>query len=185
VDYGTPTLFVGPMHRNFASLASYYSEPLAQTMVLHEFGHALGLAHEHQNPEFRTRFGLGEGDYDLEKARQLLIQRLGVPAATLPPLNPADPEDPTTQFLQSHLGQTWPGNLRFSDWRDDSKTLFDSVMTVPYHTCALKPEAASRLGLEPCACDAAGCSSYNNALFPAPTGSDRRFLAQMYPTLGG
>lgn len=180
IDYGTPTLFVGPMHQNFESLAAYYSEPLAQNMVLHEFGHALGLAHEHQNPILRKKLGLEEGDYDLAKARELLITRLGVPEAKLPPLNPADPADPTTLFLRSHLELSWPGNPRFSDWRTDSDT-FESVMTVPYHACALKPEAAERLKIESCDCGADSCDSYKAALFDRPTSADRAFLAEMYP----
>lgn len=180
-DYGVPTLFVGPM-KNSPRLADYYQEPLAQTMVLHEFGHALGLAHEHQNPLMRASLGLSADDYDLHKAWELLIHRLGVPEAKLPKPDIGDQDHLTTTFLNSHLGQTWPGNLRFSDWRGDSEVLFESVMTVPYHTCALKPAAAERLGLPPCGCGARGrCDAYDKALFVKPTLSDKAFLSRMYP----
>jgi hypothetical protein len=83
--------------------------------------------------------------------------------------------------LKSHLEEKWPGNRRFSDWRKDSETLFESVMTVPYHTCALKPEAAARMNLPSCGCGAGECVTYTGALFTTPTASDLDFLAEMYP----
>lgn len=173
VDYGTPTMFLGPVTA-VESLAAYYrTARVARTTVVHEFGHALGLAHEHQSPSFRGNLELTAADYDLERARVLLIQHFGVPEAEL--------ERPDTNaFLESHLVQTWPGNRRFSDWREYLAPELDSVMSVPYHDCSLKPATAKRLGLHVCSGTAA-CDRYAAALADNPTASDLAFVAQMYP----
>lgn len=51
-DHSVPTLFIGPVTgRTDTGLAECYAkDSLARYYVVHEFGHVLGLAHEHQNP---------------------------------------------------------------------------------------------------------------------------------------
>lgn len=175
IDYGTPTIFIGPVDPS-VDLRDHYRTRLAQTMVLHEFGHVLGLAHEHQSPVARSHFNLDENSYDLGKVRRLLIERLGVPADEIPD------GDATDEFLEAHLTQPWPGDRRFSDWRSHSQAGLDSVMAVPYHDCSLKLEVAERLGIR-CSCAAQGgsCAAYEKALLTEPTKTDRHFLAAMYP----
>ncbi len=188
LDFGTPTMFIGPMPSKSGGLADYYREPRAQAMVLHEFGHALGLAHEHQSPNARAALQLTADDYDLDKARLLMIRRLGVPESELPEIKrdkdtgEIKANDPTALFLRSHLGLTWPGNQRFSDWRQYSEKRLDSVMAVPYHGCALKSESASRCGISCCNCNCDDrCHDYETALRGEPTDADRAFLRLMYP----
>jgi len=178
VDFGTPTMFLGPMPTKRAdeALADHYrTDPAARMMVVHEFGHALGLAHEHQNPRVRRAFNWELESYDFEKARAILVQRLGVPAQELL-------GDDGMAFLQGHLGLVWPGNERFSDWRSYSKDPqvdppdpadrlpLDSIMAVPYHACALKNPGH--------ACKGATC---NEIKFTAiPTQSDFDAIKAMY-----
>jgi len=164
IDYATPTMFLGPIGA-FESLSAYYDKPLAKMMVVHEFGHALGLAHEHQSPVARKALNLGIEAYDLERARQLIITRMGVSEASLDPGNPK-----TLPFLQGHLQDSWPGNLRFSDWREykELQPKLQSIMAVPYHECALKGHGT---------CDAS-CPSYN--LIETPTPQDFAAVVAMY-----
>lgn len=172
VDFGTPTMFVGPIHE-VASLAEHYAtDPVARTMVVHEFGHALGLAHEHQSPKFRAALQLTADSYDIKKIDRLLKENLGIPEETL-----RDAEE--GGFFQSHLQQVWPGNERFSDWRQYVKGS-QSVMSVPYHDCSLKPAVAKKLGLHQCPRNGP-CTHYEASLFDKPTASDLAFLRAMYP----
>ncbi len=52
VDYGVPTLFVGPAAGR--SREAHFERTWFTATACHEFGHALGLAHTHQNPLFRV-----------------------------------------------------------------------------------------------------------------------------------
>lgn len=137
IDFANPTMFVGPLTAagNEAPFdwVAHYQTPLAQNMVVHEFGHALGLGHEHQNPIARRKFNWTANSYDFARARDILIHRFGVPEAELP----LGAEE-TNNFLLGHLGLVWPGNERFSDWRSYDDAVLDSIMAVPYHACALK-----------------------------------------------
>jgi hypothetical protein len=166
VDFGTPTLFLGPMPSYRGDLAAYYAQPLAQMMVVHEFGHALGLAHEHQNPRARKALGLTLDAYDLVRARDILVKRFGVREQDLPPGAAA-----TNEFLTAHLGLEWPGNLKFSDWRSyEPGDKIQSIMSVAYHECALKTPTHQCDVSKPCV----------QTLLVAPTDADFAAIVDMY-----
>lgn len=166
VDFGTPTMFLGPMPGHSGELAAYYEQPLAQMMVMHEFGHALGLAHEHQNPKARKALGLTLDAYDLSRAREILVHRFGVRSEDLPPGAAA-----TEEFLTAHLGLEWPGNLQFSDWRHYEKgDPIQSIMSVAYHECALKTPTHPCKVSEPCL----------KTLLQEPTDADFAAIVEMY-----
>jgi hypothetical protein len=166
IDFGTPTMFLGPMPSYQGTLAGYYENPMAQMMVVHEFGHALGLAHEHQNPLARKALGLALDKYDLDKALRILVNKFGVPAEVLP----AGAEE-TRDFLEAHLGTEWPGNPRFSDWREyGPNAKLDSIMSVAYHDCSLKNPDHS--------CGAEDCPSMR--ILTRPTDTDFAAVNAMY-----
>jgi hypothetical protein len=138
VDYGSPTMFIGRFGElRRRSLEEYLKLPLGEHIVVHEFGHVLGLAHEHQNPHYTDR-----------PYRDVETMSLAIKTGF------ALDELPTDDEVRQQVLERWPGNLAFSDWRDtrnDSLYELDSVMTYPYHRSLLRPrekEDSKRLGLE-------------------------------------
>ncbi len=162
VDYGSPTLYLGPpgefgerCRSGSASLLSYFQEPFAKHSVVHEFGHVLGLAHENQRPDLAAEAVPAAESEDLQK---LLSSRLGITDLSL-----ADIE-----MLEYQL-MTWPGNPEFSDWRPrdrgtEHEVALGSVMTVLHYGCAESFDAYDA-----------------RVKMTAPDASDLAQLARMYP----
>lgn len=119
-DHGAPTMFLGRFGQSVTRnipLNEHLELPLTQYAVVHEFGHVLGLPHEHQNPNYppatfipmaeliesvRETFGLGSENLDAQEARD-------------------------------HILASWAGSREFSDWHKPAGTLYDleSVMAYP------------------------------------------------------
>lgn len=68
------------------------SDPLFEPFVLHEFGHALGMEHEHQHPRANI-------PWDLDAVRQMLAVILADEANNPNDLDDLIEEDLATQFL--------------------------------------------------------------------------------------
>lgn len=64
IDYAVPTLYLGPFGGapDFDLARHYRENRLARYYVVHEFGHVLGLAHEHQSPSRRRSLNKLYGD---------------------------------------------------------------------------------------------------------------------------
>ncbi|PYC19023.1 hypothetical protein [Pseudomonas mosselii] len=74
------------------ALGSKLSDPLFESFVLHEFGHALGMEHEHQHPRANI-------PWDLDAVRQLLAAVLADEANSPDELADLIEEDLAIQFL--------------------------------------------------------------------------------------
>ncbi len=137
LDYGVPSMYVGPV----AAFAKELPSPVLDRLVayftgehthrhqmaravVHEFGHALGMPHENQNPlcDVCPRALNLE---DLESLKELYRSVLEIDTALIPNF------DVTTrnEFLE------WPDNLEFSDWTQHEHIAgspADSVMTTAH-----------------------------------------------------
>jgi hypothetical protein len=117
-DYGVPTVYLGA--NPLAKGDEYFSSAMFEYIVVHEFGHVLGLPHEHQNP----------------------LRRPAWPSAALirERLRPVFGVDLPDELIESEVTRPWPAADRddpsaFSDWRpvaDPSSTDFDSIMAYPF-----------------------------------------------------
>lgn len=155
-DYGEPTVYIGPFGRfKELSLTEYYRTPLAKHVVVHEFGHVLGLGHTHQHPSLSNK----ERESALLDPRE--IQRR---IEKLVGIAPSD------ALLDAHLFKKWDGNLKFSDWpkRPPNLNEMQSVMTFPYISEMLK-DGHDHDHIENC-----------KSIEIAPTTGDLRLLRYMY-----
>jgi hypothetical protein len=121
-DYGVPTAYLGPpagygdaQQPLSERLSQYFASRQFEFVVAHEFGHILGLAHEHQNPNLRLKW--------LDNDRIRAVMR----AAWQLPL---EHELSSDDYIDSEIKLPWPGSAPFSDWRPASESvpLKDSIM---------------------------------------------------------
>jgi hypothetical protein len=160
VNYGQPTIYIGPTPEAAAiSLADYYKGRLAQHMVVHEFGHVLGLAHEHQSPVARR---------DIRGLMKSLDAIEGHTAAKRTGMRKVHFDK---DFIKGNVRNVWPGNERFSDWRSyEDEPHLSSVMAGAYVEHVHRHGAANSNGQRP-----------PSEIIVAPTTSDLAFLAKIYP----
>jgi hypothetical protein len=117
-----PTAYLGMSKERGLSPKEYFESPEFAWTVIHEFGHILGLAHEHQNPLVELQWK------DLPEAVELFRKVL----------HPKASDKALKEYLQSELTSKWPsspvsnGSVPFSDWQPGSaQDVLDSVMTFP------------------------------------------------------
>jgi hypothetical protein len=131
-DFGIPTVYIGRFgeYGQAVGLDKYYTYPLVQHVVVHEFGHVLGLAHEHQNPH-------------LDRTPYQQPHEIGDTYAQIFRLKAGHISE---RDVMEQVTEAWPGSPRFSDWNDfkgsGKPTLYDikSIMTYPFHHLFLKPK---------------------------------------------
>jgi hypothetical protein len=186
VPQGVPTVYLGrprylteraPKHQ---PAAEYFNSDQFKHCIVHEFGHVLGLAHEHQNPKADPRWmEPGVIARILSEETKMRPQEF---AAAMP--SGEDLED----FVRQQITEPWPitkidedGKLayKFSDWRDppreqEGRYDFDSIMTDPMWPCFVDyPGVKAAIAADPT----------KRTLFGlhAPTASDLVQLGRMYP----
>jgi len=130
-DFGVPTIFLGRFGKRGHEwrLHDYFKCPIVQHVVVHEFGHVLGLAHEHQNPHFPRR--VYREAAEIRKTFTGIFQ--------------VEEEHVSDEDIREQLTDGWPGAPEFSDWDDlrgSKRTLYDvdSIMAYPFHHLFLRPE---------------------------------------------
>jgi hypothetical protein len=165
--WGVPTLYLGAP-TSFTSLTQYVESDQARFtyVVLHEFGHALGLAHEHQNPRIATK---------IPWKRSWEIKDI---------LEPFLFTAPSLTFIKEEITSLWPGEIvgdpvnaydrgpvAFSDWvapdKDPSDGDFASVMAYPFLKYLVQSST--------------GGSSVDYAYWNGPTDRDVAHLRLLYP----
>jgi hypothetical protein len=109
VDYGVPTLFVGPALDR--SPGQHFEDPWFTATACHEFGHVLGLAHTHQNPRYRATPGAQAPKLD-DKTFGTLQEMF---PASRPPNGSAEIEE-EIELDWPHVGPRTKDPIPFSDW---------------------------------------------------------------------
>jgi hypothetical protein len=129
VDYGVPTIYLGRFggHKE-KPLLDFLQTDLAQHIVVHEFGHVLGLPHSHQSPHLPDIHYKAISDIRDAIAHHNKLER----------------EDVTEQTVKESIVDRWSGGLDFSDWGKaaDAPSIYelDSVMAAAHHVHCLLPQ---------------------------------------------
>lgn len=162
-DYGVPTLFVGPPKGDEQTptqkLSDWLDNRQFAAACVHEFGHALGLAHEHQNPLYRGR------GVEL-KTEQEIIRILEGDARFKHYPDDQIKEEITSEW--PHLPYAGDKAVPFSDWRMPPKDV-----QLEGHTVMIHPGWTQFMTGAPCGPIAEEPT--------APTAWDLEQLASMYP----
>lgn len=79
--------------------ATYFQGLAFEQILLHEFGHILGLPHLHQHPRFKTRL---KATLTPDSVRNEIEKQVGF--------------KPTADDVRKDVTEPWPGDERFSDW---------------------------------------------------------------------
>jgi hypothetical protein len=192
IDYGNPTVYLGK--RQYWSLwqepertssREYFDSPEFTHWVIHEFGHVLGLPHEHQNPHInrqirRQLLPVSGADPSLVG---VLRHALGYPANL-----PEEQQEITPLEINQEIrtawetmGQTPEGDFRFCDFRryrksDDVTDDSSSIMFHVYWQRLLRSRDPQDQGERSQRHPDAPPNFHR-----APTGRDLAVVTKMYP----
>jgi len=119
VDYSVPTTYLG-MRRFYDGAEPYFNSKEFWHWCVHEFGHVLGLPHEHQNPKVHSR--IVDGLKSTSQIQQTLANALGDTKTNTP--NPRITEDE----INEEITRAWPVPMKYeqvlySDFRDYDEKL--------------------------------------------------------------
>ncbi len=149
-DYGAPTMYIGRFGHfktEQFDFARYLEDPLVRSIIVHEFGHMLGLPHMHQHPQL-------VGTADINSSATGRVEQLDAargefyksPKEVAKMVGNLLGVEVPTEIARDSLINVWRGNEAFSDWPkieaqkiDHEKTgKLDSIMTFPYYRHTLR-----------------------------------------------
>jgi hypothetical protein len=157
-DFGVPTLYIGrPPAFSSGSDLDWLNSLEGGFTIVHELGHVLGLAHEHQNPHRNLRWK------PKEEIEAIIRTRNGGMAPVV------------SAFIANEITTPWDGE-DFSEWRDvtNPSEPVDSVMSKPIYLCLLAGGHDCQ-GNSVCEVEQRGYEALQK-----PTGSDLAQLRKMY-----
>lgn len=100
-----PTMYIGLPRglkngngNAFGTSREYFESDAFKYVILHEFGHALGLPHLHQHPDLKQNAVFKPP----QEVRNLIAQHLGL--------------EMDVKFIMEHLMLSWPGSKEYSDF---------------------------------------------------------------------
>lgn len=100
IDYGLPTAFMGNPMSDRVPVECYVDSAAGAHIVVHEFGHILGLAHTHQAPQFAEASFRSSDDIG-----KILQSAFNIK------------DEINARFIREQITGRWPGNASFSDWQ--------------------------------------------------------------------
>jgi hypothetical protein len=160
-DYGVPTTYLGKREQLKMTLSEYFVSAEFWNWCVHEFGHVLGLPHEHQNP----------------KIHENVMAELRTPGQILEVLQSAlgNKQDITASEIAEEITTKWPvvsdeaGRVLYSDFRDyQPGDPLDDTSSIMFHIFWQRLRQGST-GKEP--------ANFQER----PTASDLAHLRAMYP----
>lgn len=162
-DYSVPTTYLGKRRQYPGSSADYFASPEFWHWCVHEFGHVLGMPHEHQNPTVHT--AIGERLKKPKEIREILAAALGT--------NGKPNERITLREIEEEITTPWPTATTtppfpYSDFRDHGKDVPDDASSIMFHIYWQRLLLDSK-GDEP------------PRFFERPRDGDLKHLASMYP----
>jgi hypothetical protein len=127
-DYSVPTTYLGKRKQYPGPSAQYFGSHEFWHWCVHEFGHVLGLPHEHQNPKVHEKVRAGlKSDQDIARILATALGENGRPNPRI-----------TATEIAEEITTPWPAAMidlvpQYSDFRDHLDLRPDDSSSIMFH----------------------------------------------------